>query len=67
MTKVERVDAARKRRELHRDGARALRRLSAAVDARRRLNASQPHSDSSPVPEADRGGSRYAYLGDSHD
>jgi hypothetical protein len=65
MTKIERVDAARKRREHDVDGARARRRLSSAVDAQRRLNASQEAS--SPVPERDRGTSRYAYLGATHD
>jgi hypothetical protein len=41
MTNVERVDATRKRRENNVGGARASRRLSSAIDARRRLNASQ--------------------------
>jgi hypothetical protein len=67
MTKVERVDAGRKRRESNVDGASARRRLSSAVDARRRLNASQAQTASGFVPERDWGGSRYAYLTESHD
>lgn len=65
MTQIERIDAARKRREHNVDSARARRRLSSAVDARRRLNASQ--AASSLVPERDRASLRYAYLSDPHD
>jgi hypothetical protein len=67
MTKAQRADGARKRRESNVEGARARRRLSSAVDARRRLNASHANTASSPVPERDRGRSRYAYLSDPHD
>jgi hypothetical protein len=67
MTKVERVDAARKRFVIGGDGARARRRLLAAIDARRRLNAARADTVSSPKARADWGDSRYAYLTDSHD
>jgi hypothetical protein len=67
MTKVGRVDAARKRREIGGYGARARRRLSSAVDARRRLNAPQADEANSLPTQADGGDSRYAYLRDSHD
>jgi len=67
MTKLERFDAPRERRESNVDDARARRRLSPAIDARRRLNASQANTASSPVRERDQGRSRYAYLSDPHD
>jgi len=67
MTKVERFDAAQNRRKNNVDGARARRRLSSAVDARRRLNAAHPDAASSPLPDRHREDWRYAYLSDPHD
>ena len=67
MKKARRVDGTTKRRESNIDGACARRRLSSAVDARRRLNASQPDTASSPLPERVRADWRYAYLSDPHD
>ena len=50
---------------VHSRGA-ARCRVLAAVDARRRLNASQAGTASGPLPEADWG-ARYACLSDRHD
>jgi hypothetical protein len=62
MTNSERLDAVRKRRETYGVGARARRRLSSAIDARRRLNGRA--ADDPPVDLAAR---RAAASGDAAD
>lgn len=65
MTRNKRADAARKRGELSHDGVG--RRLSPAIDARRRLNAHrQRPAGTSASPFAPRA-PRYDYLTRPHD
>ena len=65
MTSTKRDDAARKRSEVSRD--RVGRRLSPAIDARRRLNAQR--RDTAPTSASQFGprDPRYDYLTRAHD
>jgi hypothetical protein len=65
MTRTEHNQAARRRGELTRD--RGSRRLSPAIEARRRVNALQvdgTRTKADPIGPSDP---RYAYLTQSHD
>jgi hypothetical protein len=64
MTNIERDDKARRRDELSRDSTG--RRLTRAIDARRRLNAPRAVATLSASRVA-QGDPRYAYLAEPHD
>jgi len=65
MTGTKRDDAARRRGELSRDGVG--RRLSLAIDARRRLNAERGRSPGTSASRVGPRDPRYDYLTRSHD
>ena len=65
MTTTKRDNAARKRGELSRDGVG--RRLSPAIDARRRLNAERRRTPGTSASHVDPRDPRYEYLTRSHD
>ncbi len=65
MTQNEQNSAARRRGERKRD--RGSRRLSQAVDARRRLNARRADSARTRAGRFGPSDSRYAYLTQPHD
>lgn len=65
MTTTKSDNAARKRGELSRDGVG--RRLSAAIDARRRLNAERRRTPGTSASHVDPRDPRYEYLTRSHE
>jgi hypothetical protein len=65
MTSSKRDDVARKRGELSRDGVG--RRLSPAIDARRRLNAQRASATGTSARRFGPSDRRHDYLMDSHD
>jgi hypothetical protein len=65
MTRTKRVEAARKRGELSRDGVG--RRLSPAIDARRRLNVQRQRPAGTSASHFGPRDSRYDYLTRPHD
>jgi len=65
MTSTKRDDAARRRGEFSRDGVG--RRLSLAIDARRRLNAQRRGTAGTSASHVGPRAPRYDYLTRSHD
>jgi hypothetical protein len=65
MTRIKRDVAARRRGELNRTSVG--RRLSPAIDARRRLNGRRPNSPSIGARQVGPRDPRYEYLTHSHD
>jgi hypothetical protein len=65
MTRTKRADAARKRGELSRDGVG--RRLPAAIDARRHLNAHRQRPAGTSATRFGPRDPRYDYLTRPHD